>query len=81
MSEQPINLVLEHLRAIRGDLTALREDLREVKIQQGDMARSLAAIRRDQANDAEIAAHTQVRLDRLAEEVDRIKRRLDLRDA
>jgi hypothetical protein len=81
MSDQPISLVMEHVRAIRADLAILREDVREVKIRQGDMSRSLAAIRRDPANDAETSAHVQVRFDRLREEMDRIKRRLDLSDA
>ena len=43
MSDQPINLVLEHLRAIRAELARLRGDVREVKSQQSDMARSLVA--------------------------------------
>ncbi len=81
MSDQPTNLVLEYLRAMRGDLTTLREDVRELRIIQSEMARPLAALRRDQANDGEVSAHLQVRLDRLRDEMDRIKRRLDLSDA
>ncbi|MFM2042039.1 MAG: hypothetical protein RLY86_615 [Pseudomonadota bacterium] len=57
------NQVLEHLRAIRGDRGALREEVRDLRIGQTDMALALAALRRDQVADAETAAHAQGRLD------------------
>mgnify|MGYP001806828442 CR=1 FL=1 len=57
------NQVLEHLRAIRGDLGALREEVRDLRIGQTDMALALVALRRDQVADAETAAHAQARLD------------------
>jgi hypothetical protein len=31
MTEEPVNLVLEHLRHIRAGVDALREDMRDVK--------------------------------------------------
>ncbi len=43
MDDQSINLVLEHLRAIRTDLATLRDDVREVKARQGEIVRLLAA--------------------------------------
>ncbi len=81
MSDELPNLVLEHLRAIRGDIVSIREDIREIKIFQGETTRAILSLRRDQVNDAEAVAHFQVRFDRLREDVDRIKRRLDLADA
>jgi prefoldin subunit 5 len=80
MSNQPENLVLEHLRAIRADLSALRADVREIKLRQNDMTRQIAALRRDQAGDAESAAHVEARLDRFGERLERIERRLDIQE-
>ena len=80
MTDDPDNLVLEILRAIRGDIAGIRSDIRDIKTRQTDMSRTIAGIRRDQADDAEVSAHVQARLDRLQEEVDRIKRRLDIAD-
>ena len=75
------NLVLEHLRAIRSDVGVLREDMREVKLRLNELQASTVGLRRDQALDAEASAHLQAQFDRLREEVERIKRRLDLADA
>lgn len=80
MTDEPFNLVLELLRAIRTQLASVEADVREIKGTQATMLSTLAALRRDQANDAEISAHLHVRLDRLTDEVNRIKRRLDLVD-
>ena len=40
----------------------------------------IAAIRRDQAADAEGVAHLEARIDRLQGQIDRINRRLDFTD-
>jgi hypothetical protein len=63
MSDQPINLVLEHLRAMHADLVTLRDDVRDLKFQMTDLRIWIASLRRDQANDAEASAHIHVRLD------------------
>ena len=80
MSAEPLNLVLEHLRAMRGDLSEIRESQREHGHRLYRMETELAGLRRDQANDAEGAAHLNARLDRLRDDVDRIKRRLELQE-
>ena len=71
MADEPANLVLEHLRAIRGEVGAMREDLRDGKARQAaDMFSFLvSAITRMQHS-----------LDRLADRVERIERRLNLID-
>lgn len=72
------NLVLEHLRALRTEVAGLRDDVRDIKHRQTDMARQLAALRREQAGDAENVAHVEARLDRFGERLERIERRLDI---
>ena len=65
MSDEPGNLVLEHLRHIRADIAGLREDVREIKHRQNDTARVLASMRREQARDAETITHFADRKDGL----------------
>jgi hypothetical protein len=78
VAEEPINLVLEHLRAIRSDVHEIRNAQQEQS--QRLIRMELAALRRDQASDAENVMHLGARVDKLSEEIDRIKRRLELID-
>lgn len=78
MSDEPDNLVLVYLRRMDANINALRDDVRELKHRQTDIARQIAGLRREQAGDAETVAHVEARLDRLGERVERIERRLDL---
>lgn len=66
MSGGTDNLVLEMLRAIRGDLAELKSDMAEVKERLGLLEAQYASVSR--------------RLDRLGGDVEHIKRRLDLAD-
>ncbi len=74
---EPSNLVLEHLCAIRADLSAVRDVQGEHSVRLTELAVGIAGLRRDQAHDAEIGAHLTARVDRLQAEIDRIKRRLN----
>lgn len=71
MADETTNLVLEHLRHIRGAVDALREDMRETKARLGRLEVNLA---QTQVGVAELS----VRLDRLDARVERIEARLDL---
>jgi len=61
------NLVLEHLRAIRGTVERMAEDMIEVKQRLGILEHQYASV--------------STRLDRIDERVQRIEKRLDLIDA
>lgn len=61
------NLVLEHLRSIRGTVERLAEDMIEVKQRLGILEQQYASV--------------SSRLDRVDERVQRIEKRLDLIDA
>lgn len=61
------NIVLEHLRHIRGAVDGLRDDMREVKQRLGILEHQYASISN--------------RLDRVDLRIERIERRLDLTDA
>ncbi|WP_439546995.1 hypothetical protein [Sandarakinorhabdus sp.] len=74
------NLVLEMLRGIRSDVAAIRDVQREHGVRLAELGTTMAGLRRDTAGDAEVTAHLAVRIDRLRDEVDRIKRRLEIAD-
>ena len=67
MSESPPNLVLEMLRAIRGDLSQLKADMVEVKERLGLIESQYASLSR--------------RVDRMSGDIEQIRRRLDLVEA
>ncbi len=74
MTEEPINLVLEHLRAIRSDLVTLGQGQRELINRVGRLERQVADLHPDYAS-------LSIRLDRLDGRVERIEQRLTLADA
>jgi hypothetical protein len=80
MADEPDNFVV-YLRRIDETVSGLRGDVQELKVRQNDTHTAVLAVRRDQVQDAEIVAHLQAQVDRLREEIDRIKRRLELHDA
>ena len=71
MNAETESLVLDHLRAIRADMGAVRDDVRDLRQRVSSMERHLAHIRSDIAN-------VQGRLDAHG---DRLERRLELADA
>ncbi|MEI7607781.1 MAG: hypothetical protein WCJ64_10395 [Rhodospirillaceae bacterium] len=80
MTEEPENLVLTYLRALRADISDIKETQREHGYRLTRIEGSIAGLRRDQAGDAETVAHLGARIDGLRDDVNRIKRRLDIID-
>jgi archaellum component FlaC len=68
---EPDNLVLAHLRAIRGTLDDHTRRFEEIILRLGRVEREIANLHTDFAT-------LSLRLDRLDERVSRIERRLDL---
>lgn len=77
---EPQNLVLDILRAIRGDIARLGESQAEVLQRLSRIELEQMRMRRDQGADAEGVVLMQSQIDRMRSEIDRIKRRLDLSD-
>ena len=50
MPENVDHLILEHLRAMRSDITALRDDTREVKSRLTSLETAVSAMRREIAD-------------------------------
>jgi hypothetical protein len=74
VTDEPPNLVLEHLRAIREDLREVREEQREQRGRLGSIERAISHM-------AGEIAQMGLRLDRMHDPPDRIERRLDLVEA
>lgn len=80
MTKNIDNLILECLRHIRADLDGMKDDLREIKQRLNSLETSVAGLKRDNASLYGDIADQHMRYDRLVERVERIERRLDLKD-
>ena len=80
MTDNIENLILEHLRAIRADVAETKADVREVKHRLTSLEGAVAGLRRDEAHLYGDVVDQHARYDRLVERVERIERRLDLRE-
>jgi septal ring factor EnvC (AmiA/AmiB activator) len=78
MSENVENLILEHLRGMRSDISALRDDSREVKSRLASLETAVSAMRREIADLYADVVGQHSRYDRLIERIERIEKRLDL---
>lgn len=80
MTENIENLILEHLRHIRAVLDKHDGYFAEIKHRLSILEISVAGIRRDLAQQEEMAAHQQLAFDKLSDRVERIERRLAIQD-
>jgi septal ring factor EnvC (AmiA/AmiB activator) len=80
MTENIENLVLEQLRALRGDIAAVKEDTREIKTRLAVVESGIASLRRDNGDFATSIAAQHLSFDRLSDRVQRIEQRLNLTD-
>lgn len=82
MSESIDNLILEHLRMLRNEVAGLRsemhEEFRDVKLRLGSVETAVVAMRRDSADQMGDTVRQQLRIDQLADRLERIERRLEL---
>jgi uncharacterized coiled-coil protein SlyX len=81
MSPEIDNLVLEHLRHIRGRVDQIAEDVSDLKHRMTSLEGTMSLVKREVAYGDEAVARHQVSLDRLSARIARIERRLDLDDS
>lgn len=72
------NLVLEHLREMRGKIDQMADDVREVKQRLSTVEATQGSILQHIGHLATTMAQQQHSFDRMAERVERIERRMDL---
>jgi hypothetical protein len=81
MVDDPEDLTFAWMRRLDSKFDQMLQTLTEHGHRLARIALGLARSRGEQASDAEAVAILSTSIDRLREEVDRIKRRLDLSDA
>lgn len=72
------NLILEHLRAIRGDINTIRDDVREIKTRLTHVETGIAGLKRDSAYQYDETAAANAKFDRITERIEKIEKRLEL---
>ena len=72
------NIILEHLRAMRTDISGIREDMQEVKQRLNSLEAGVGGLKRDSGDLYTENAAQHVRYDRLAARIEKIERRLEL---
>jgi len=78
MTENVENLIVEHLRHIRGRVDRIAEDMSDLKHRMSSLESAMVLDKRDASSGDETDARQQVSLDRLLDRIDRIERRLDV---
>ena len=80
MTEPIENLILEHLKRFQTGQERIERELKEIKGRLSQLEIGIASIRGDLAHLAGDQARQQISFDRLAERVERLERRLELKD-
>jgi outer membrane murein-binding lipoprotein Lpp len=78
MSDNVENLILEHLRHIRGKVDQIASDIDDLKARMSSLDASMVLVKREVNQGEDVNARQQVSLDRLAKRIDRIEARLEL---
>lgn len=81
MSENIDNLILEHLRAIRADMTKQKDTMEEIKYRLISIDERLTLVEKGVANLHGDMAFLQSRMDKQGERIERIETRLELASA
>jgi hypothetical protein len=76
------NIIIEQLKALRNEIASLKkevkEELKEATIRLGRIELAIVGARREIVYSEETTAEQSIRIDRLAERIDRIETRLEL---
>jgi hypothetical protein len=74
------NPILEHLHHIRSRVELIVDDMSDLKLHISSLESAMVSVKHEVAHGDETDARQQVTLDKLAERVHRIERRLELLD-
>ncbi len=78
MTDSVENLVIEHLRHIRGRVDQIADDMSDLKRRISGLETSMVLVKREVAASDETDVHLQVSLDKIVERIQRIEKRLEL---
>jgi uncharacterized protein (UPF0335 family) len=80
MTENVENVIIEHLRHIRGRVDRIAEDMSDMKHRMSSLESAMVLVKREVSAGDETDARQQLSLDRLLDRIERIERRLELTD-
>ena len=78
MTDAADNVIIEHLRHIRGRVDRIAEDMSDVKSRMSSLESAMVLVKREVSAGDKTDSRQQLSLDRLNERIERIERRLDL---
>ncbi len=82
MTSETDNLILEHLRQLRNDITNFRQqvtdDMADIKNRLSGVESGMALVTREFSFSQETDARQQVSIDKIVARIERIERRLEL---
>ena len=78
MTDNVESIIIEHLRHIRGRVDRIADDVTDLKLRMSSLEHAMVQVKREVASGDETDARQQVSLDRLADRIERIERRLEL---
>ena len=78
MTEGVENLIIEHLRHIRGRVDRIAEDMGDLKHRMSSLESAMVLVKREVSGGDETDARQQLTLDRLSDRIERIERQLGL---
>lgn len=78
MADNVENIVLEHLRHIRGRVDQIADDMSDLKHRMSSLESAMVSVKHEVAYGDETDARQQVTLDKLVDRIQRIEKRLEL---
>jgi uncharacterized protein (UPF0335 family) len=78
MADDIDNLIIDHLRHIRGRVDRIAEDMGDMKHRMSSLESAMVLVKREVSAGDETDVRHQVSLDRLMDRIERIERRLEL---
>ncbi len=78
MVENVENVIIEHLRHIRGRVDRIAEDMGDMKHRMSSLESAMVLVKREVAAGDDTDARQQVSLDRLHDRIERLERRLEI---
>ena len=78
MTERTQDLLLEHLRALRADVSGIRRDVLESRVRMASLEGHAAATHKGLSLVHEDMAGLNLRMDGVSERLERLERRLEL---
>ncbi len=80
MTDKVENMILNQLRAIRASQDRTEGEIKEIKNRLTSIENGIIAIRRDNTGTQEDVYHQQSAMDRINDRIDRIEKRLEIKD-